>query len=75
MVLLVLLTMIIWGFGSNVFKLLFTPPHSIDERQIPRINPVDSISQYVLLALAVYLAYSPPAEFIDLIQEAVKLIQ
>jgi hydrogenase-4 component F len=74
-VVLVLLTMIIWGFGSNVFKLLFTPPHSIDERQIPRINPVDSISQYVLLALAVYLAYSPPAEFIDLIQEAVKLIQ
>jgi hydrogenase-4 component F len=74
-VVLVLLTMIIWGFGSNIFKLLFTPPHSIDEGRIPRIHMGDSISQYALLALAVYLAYSPPAVFVSLIQEAVKLIQ
>jgi hydrogenase-4 component F len=72
---LILLTMIIWGFGSNIFKLLFTPPLSIDESKIPRINPWDSVSQYILLALSVYLAYNPPAEFVNLIQEAVKLIQ
>jgi hydrogenase-4 component F len=75
LVVLVLLTMIIWGFGSNIFKLLFTPPHAIDEGRIPRIHPGDSISQYLLLSLAVYLAYSPPAVFVSMIQEAVKLIQ
>lgn len=74
-VVLILLTMIIWGFGSNIFKLLFTPPTLIDEKLIPRISPRDSVSQYVLLALAVYLAYNPPSQFVQLIQEAVKLIQ
>jgi len=72
---LILLTMIIWGFGSNIFKLLFTPPMNINEDEIPKINPRDSISQFVLLALAVYLAYNPPALFVTLIKDAVTLIQ
>jgi hydrogenase-4 component F len=74
-VVLILLTMIIWGFGSNIFKLLFTPPMHLDEKQLPRISPWDSVSQYILLALAVFFAYNPPATFVQLIQEAVKLIQ
>lgn len=72
---LILLTMIIWGFGSNIFKLLFTPPLSIDEKRVPKINAWESVSQYFLLALAVFLAYNPPAGFVLLIQDAVKLIQ
>jgi hypothetical protein len=66
--------MIIWGFGSNMFKLLFTPPLEIDESRIPKINPWESFSQYALLALAVYLAYNPPALFVQMIQDAVKLL-
>ncbi|MDX9881372.1 MAG: proton-conducting transporter membrane subunit [Prolixibacteraceae bacterium] len=71
---LVLLTMIIWGFGSNIFKLLFTPPMQIDETQIPRINPWESFPQFLLLGLAVYIAYAPPVLFVDLLHDAVKLI-
>jgi hydrogenase-4 component F len=74
-IVLILLTMIIYGFGSNIFKLLFTPPLIINESKIPRISPWDSASQYFLLALAVYLAYNPPLTFVNLIQDAVKLIQ
>ena len=73
-VVLVLLTMIIWGFGSNIFKLLFIPPISIDEAKIPKISSWESLSQFVLLGLAVYLAYNPPMIFVNLLQEAVKLI-
>ena len=71
---LLLLTMIIWGFGSNIFKLLFTPPYIINEKRIPKISPWESFSQYILLALAIYLAYNPPTIFVNLIQDAVKLI-
>jgi hydrogenase-4 component F len=71
---LILLTMIIWGFGSNIFKLLFTPPLIINEARIPRISPWESFSQYILLFLAVYLAYFPPAQFVTLLQDAVKLV-
>lgn len=71
---LALLTLILWGFGSNVFKLLFTPPLIINEKAVPRISPWESSSQYLLLALAVYLAYIPPAFFVSLINDAVKII-
>ena len=75
LVVLVLLTMIVWGFGINIFKLLFTPPLTIDETNIPKISPWESLSQYLLIGLAVYLAYNPPAQFVTLLQDAVKLIQ
>lgn len=71
---ILLLTMIIWGFGSNIFKLLFTPPIDFDESRVPRISPWESLSQFILLAVSVYMAYNPPAEFVSLIQNAVKLI-
>jgi hydrogenase-4 component F len=72
---LLLLTLIIYGFGSNVFKLLFLPSLTINEDKVVRISAWESFSQYVLLALSVYLAYNPPAILVSLIQDAVKLVQ
>lgn len=69
-----LLTLIIWGFASNIFKLLFTPNTTIDESKIPKIRPAESFSQFFLLAVSVYLAYNPPVEMVDLINNAVALI-
>ncbi len=71
---LILLTIVIYGFGSNVFKLLFTPPVNFDESTVPRVYPWESFSQYILLALAVYFAYFPPELFVNLLQDAVRLI-
>jgi len=73
-IVLILLTLILWGFGSNIFKLLFTPPIQIDESRLPRISPWESLSQYILLALTVFIAYNPPSIFVTLIQNAVKII-
>ncbi len=74
-VILILLTLILWGFGSNTFKLLFTPPVNIDESRITRISPWESFPQYILLAISVYLAYNPPVTLVTLIENAVKLVQ
>lgn len=71
---LIFLTMIIWGFGTNIFKLLFTPPLTINETRIPKISGYESLSQYILLGLAVYFAYNPPAQFVTLLQDAVKIL-
>jgi hydrogenase-4 component F len=68
------ITLIIWGFGTNIFKLLFTPPLIINEARIPRISPWESLSQYILLALAIYMAYNPPIIMVNLIQDAVKIV-
>ncbi len=69
---MVLLTMIIWAFGKTIFKILFIPVEDFDDTQVVRISPVQSISQFALLGLSIYLGLNPPAEFVTLIQEAIK---
>ncbi len=71
---LLLLTMIFWAFGKNVFKMLFIPPVGFDESHIPVISPWESSSQFFLLGLAVYLGLNPPAEFVQLIKESVMML-
>ncbi len=71
-IVIILLTVIIWAFGKNIFKLLFSPAVDFDEDSIEKINPAESISQFILLGLAVYLGINPPYEFVTLIQEAIK---
>jgi hydrogenase-4 component F len=71
---LLLLTMIIWAFGKNIFKILFIPVAGLDETKLPVIRPSESYSQYALFALAVYLGLNPPPVFIRLIQESITLL-
>lgn len=73
-VVLILLTFIIWAFGKNVLKMLFTPVVGFDESQVPVIKPWESISQFVLLVGAIYLGLTPPAEFVNLIQSSVAML-
>jgi hydrogenase-4 component F len=69
---LILLTMIIWAFGKNIFKLLFTPVEDFDDTHVPKINPLHSLSQFGLIGLSIYLGLNPPVQFVNLIQEAIK---
>ena len=71
---LLLLTMIIWAFGSNILKILFIPPVDFDDSKVPVISPWESLTQYVLLAAAVYLGLNPPMAFVELIKESILLI-
>lgn len=71
---LILLTFIIWAFGKNVLKMLFTPVVGFDESQVPVIKPWESITQFVLLAGAIYLGLTPPAEFVNLIQSSITIL-
>jgi len=66
------LTVIIWAFGKNMFKLLFAHPVGFDDSHVARINPAESISQFIFLGLIVYLGINPPVEFVNLIYETIK---
>jgi hydrogenase-4 component F len=68
---LILLTIIIWSFGKNVFKILFTPPVNFDESTTTKASQIELFSQYFLLSLVIYLGLNPPSGFVKLIQEAV----
>ncbi len=69
---LLLLTLIIWSQGKNFLKILFTKPIGFKEENMEIISPVESISQFVLLALVIYLGLNPPTEMVDLINESIK---
>jgi hydrogenase-4 component F len=71
---LILLTIVIWAFGKNIMKILFLPVPGIDETRIPKINPLESLTQYVLLFAAIWLGLNPPTIFIQMIQDAVKFL-
>jgi hydrogenase-4 component F len=73
-VVLLLLTMIIWAFGKNIMKLLFIPVADFDNSQVPKFTAWESASQFILLALAVYLGLNPPSEFISLIKDSIHLL-
>jgi hydrogenase-4 component F len=73
-VVLILLTIVIWAFGKNILKILFLPVPGLDESKIPKISPWESLSQYLLLFAAVWLGLNPPAIFVELIQDAVKIL-
>lgn len=68
---LLLLTLIIWSFGKNIFKILFTAPVGFDDKNVQKIPAVESLSQFVLLAMVVYLGLNPPVELINLINAAI----
>jgi hydrogenase-4 component F len=70
-IILLLLTMIIWAFGKNIFKMLFIKPINFNDENIEKISPVESISQFIMLALVVYLGLNPPAEFVNMINDII----
>ena len=73
-VVLLLLTIVIWAFGKNIMKILFLPVQGLDETKVPRINPWESLTQYVLLFTAIWLGLNPPSIFVEMIQDAVKIL-
>ena len=73
-IVLLLLTMIIWAFGKNIFKVLFLPAEGFDDSNVARPRPWETLTQFLLLAAAVYLGLNPPAEFIQLIKDSIILL-
>jgi hydrogenase-4 component F len=71
---LLLLTMIIWAIGKNIFSMLFLAPAESGDKINVAINPWESLTQFSLLALAVYLALIPPAGFIQVLNDIVLLL-
>ncbi len=72
-VILLLLTMIMWALGKNIFSMLFLPGDVQDVKTV-KINPWESATQFILLSTAIYLGLNPPAAFVQLINDAVMLL-
>src|SRR3989338_1835412 len=65
------LTFAIYGMGKNIFALLFTPQEKEVNADKVKIPVAESVSQFILLSLVIYLGFNPPAQLTELISEAV----
>ncbi len=71
---LLLLTVIIFVFARHTFSMLFgAVPDHIDP-SVLRMNRYESLSQYILLGLVVYLGVAPPAFFTELIRQILTVL-
>ncbi len=71
-VVLLLVAVIIARLGKNIFKMLFIPTAGSRQELPGIIHPAETISQYILLGLVIYLGFFPPEELVQLIAEATK---
>lgn len=72
--LLLLLTIIIFAFSKNIMRLLFGPVLTDENSKVPVISPWESLPQYILLILAIWLGLAPPDVFVNLIEDAVSML-
>ncbi len=73
-IIFLLTTIIIWSLGKNIFKMIFIKPVKIPDENITPIKPIESLSQYILLALVIYLGLNPPDELVNLINNAISAL-
>lgn len=71
---LILLTIIIYVFSKNTLQLLYAEkPKNLTIEKM-KINPFETISQFVLLSLVIYLGINPPVFFTNLINNAIAIL-
>jgi hydrogenase-4 component F len=71
---LLLLTLIIYALGKNILSMVFLRPEEKVIQNEVVISPWESATQFVLLFLAIYLGFNPPAGFVSLIRESISLL-
>jgi hydrogenase-4 component F len=71
---LLLLSVIMFVFGRNFSQLLFSGSDPIQVTENVRVNKAETFSQFILIALIIYLAFDPPLFFTELINSAVAVL-
>jgi len=71
---LILLTVIIYSFSKNTFHLLYDKPEDNRLDTAIKANPFETVSQFILFGLVIYLALNPPHFFTDLIKASIAVL-
>jgi len=72
---MILLTVIIFSFSKNIFHLLYFKDENEINKNAITVNPYETISQFILFGLVIYLGINPPLFFTDLINAAITVLK
>jgi hydrogenase-4 component F len=73
-VVLFLLSVIIYVLGRNFMQLLYSTDYEVRGTEAVAVYKPETFSQFILIALLIYLAFWPPAFFTKLINSAVVML-
>ena len=73
-IVLLLLSLIIYSFGKNTFRMLFNTDEKPNDTTKIKLNKFEPVSQFILFSLVIYLGINPPAFFVDLINNAISIL-
>lgn len=73
-IIMMLLTVIIWALGRNIFRLVFTSPPDVKFETLERPNPLESLSQFALIVFVMFMGIFPPEPVLDYIRAAAAVI-
>lgn len=72
-IIMILLTVIIWAMGKNIFHLVFTSPPNIKFETLERPSPFESLSQIALILFVMFMGVFPPEPILNYIRAAAAL--
>lgn len=70
----ILLTVIIYTIVKQTFHLLYADVNENQLNETVKENPFETISQFILFGLVIYLGINPPVFFTDLINSAIAVL-
>lgn len=71
---LLLLSLIIYSFSKNTLRMLFNHDEQPKDLKIIKANKFEPVSQFILFGLVIYLGINPPTFFVDLIKNAILIL-
>ncbi len=73
-IIMMLLTVIIWALGRNIFRLVFTAPPNVKFESLERPSPFESLSQLALILFVMFMGVFPPEPILDYIRAAAAIV-
>ena len=71
----ILLSFVIYAMSIRILHLAFSPPRDKEESPLPEpVSPVETISQFILLALVVTVCFWQPPFLVELINGSIDLL-
>jgi hydrogenase-4 component F len=71
----VLLCFVIYAMSTRFMHILFSNPRIEDNSRIPDvINPVESLTQFILLGIVIVMCFYKPAFIVDLINQSIAVL-
>jgi hydrogenase-4 component F len=71
----ILLSFVIYAMSTRIMHVSFSLPRNEGDLKVPgSVNPVETVSQFILLAMVVVLCFYQPPFLADLINQGIALL-